>query len=227
MALGDFQLAGAGAAIFQYLDWICRLESRGAGGAASSYRMHRSRAVANLPIRALEEFNSERRATRIDSAAWGVVCGAGRKCDAVCAAPAEFISHAVQGWIALVVFSLAMIALPVVVAIRLEGRISIWTLLAFTAGYTLIFTGLFLWDANNLDRPLRTFPPAVSIPARCRRDVGRAVGINSESGRAASSTSAIGTAVARLAMGALSRSRMDDRRGACGNRTVVVRAGEA
>ncbi len=39
----------------------------------------------------------------------------------------------------LFVFVLAIIGLPIAVAIRLKGHISIWTLLAFTVGYTLLF----------------------------------------------------------------------------------------
>ena len=79
-------------------------------------------------------------------------------------APAEIISHAAQGWIATLVFLLAIVGLPIAVAIRLKGRISIWTLLAFTIGYTLIFFQLYLWDANDMNRPLRQIPPAVWIP---------------------------------------------------------------
>ena len=59
-----------------------------------------------------------------------------------------------------------MIGLPVAVAIRLKGHISIWTLLAFTVGYTLLFFGLYLWDLRSIDRPLRQFPPVLCMPPR-------------------------------------------------------------
>ena len=80
-------------------------------------------------------------------------------------APAEIISHAAQGWIGTLVFLLAIVGLPIAVAIHLKGRISIWTLLAFTIGYTLIFFQLYLWDTTDINRPLRQIPPAVWIPA--------------------------------------------------------------
>ena len=81
-------------------------------------------------------------------------------------APAGIISHAMQGWVVLVVFVIAIIGLPIAVAIALKGRISIWTLLAFTISYTLIFTGLSLCDTTDINRPLRKLPPAVWIPPR-------------------------------------------------------------
>ena len=81
-------------------------------------------------------------------------------------APAEVISHSIQGWVATIGFVLAMIALPIVVAVRLGGQISMRTLLALVFAYALIFTSLSWWDAIEGDRPLRKFPPAVWIPAR-------------------------------------------------------------
>jgi hypothetical protein len=81
-------------------------------------------------------------------------------------APAEVISHSVQGWIAIFAFILAMLALPVLVAIPLRGQISMRTLLSLVVVYALIFTALFWWDAIAGDKPLHRFPPAVWVPAR-------------------------------------------------------------
>ena len=81
-------------------------------------------------------------------------------------APAEIISHAVQSWIVLGLFLAVMIAIPVVTAIALGGQISLRTLLALVFVYAFVFGALFYWDAIDVDRPLRKFPPELWIPAR-------------------------------------------------------------
>jgi hypothetical protein len=81
-------------------------------------------------------------------------------------APAEIIGHTMQGWGALLFFVIAIMGLPIGIAIALKGRISIWTLLAFTVGYTLLFFWLYLWNLHLFDRPLQQLPPAVWIPPR-------------------------------------------------------------
>ena len=78
----------------------------------------------------------------------------------------EIIGHAVQGWAALFLFVMAIIGLPAAVTVALKGRISVWILLAFTVGYTLLFFQLYLWNMTNFDRPLQQIPPAIWIPPR-------------------------------------------------------------
>jgi hypothetical protein len=119
--------------------------------------------IVRLAISKPSEFGNIRLGMFRQLLAWIVSLGI---CVTVFAlAPAEIIGHAVQGWIATLLFLLAIVGLPIAVAILLKGRISIWTLLAFTIGYTVIFFQLYLWDATDINRPLRQIPPAFWMPA--------------------------------------------------------------
>jgi hypothetical protein len=80
-------------------------------------------------------------------------------------APAEIISHEVQAWFALAIFLVAMVALPVAIAIASGGRFSLRTLMGLVVVYALIFAGLIFWNAIQGDRPLNKLPPEVWVPA--------------------------------------------------------------
>ena len=115
-----------------------------------------------LAVSKISEFSNVRLGILRQFVAWIVALAVSVTIFAL--APAEIVGRAVQGWVAMLVFMLAIVGLPIAVAIALKGRISIWTLLAFTVGYTLLFFRLYLWDTTDINRPLRQIPPAVWIP---------------------------------------------------------------
>jgi hypothetical protein len=97
-------------------------------------------------------------------------------------APAEIISKDAQGWLALAMFLLMMLCLPIVVAAWSGGRFSLRTLMGMVLVYGTIFGALLLWNSIRADRALEKLPPDISIPAhgagqltgeRLERDLAR------------------------------------------------------